>query len=102
VRFDGSNAWDERMEHVAKHLEKAAAGTEPPVQFGGDDDGTLVDWAASPAIGILRRGEKGKWALQNPLKAPGYPVTPVSEDDDDDDDDEYDEDADAEGEEVDE
>ncbi|KAI1425067.1 hypothetical protein F5Y12DRAFT_400528 [Xylaria sp. FL1777] len=91
VRFDGTNAWDERMEHVAKHLEKAAAGTEPPVKFGGDTDGTLVDWATSPAIGILRRGEKGRWALQNPLKATGYPVPPVAAVQDD-------EDVDAEGE----
>ena len=78
VRFDGTNAWDERMEHVAKHLEKAAAGTEPPVKFGGDTDGTLVDWATSPAIGILRRGEKGRWTLQNPLKATCFPILPVS------------------------
>ncbi|GAW21472.1 hypothetical protein ANO14919_109910 [Xylariales sp. No.14919] len=98
VRFDGTNAWDERMEHVAKHLEKAAAGAEPPVQFGGDTDFTLVDWATSPAIGILRRGDKGRWALQNPLKATGYPVSPpVAATGDEDD-----EDADAEGEEVDE
>ncbi|KAI0535323.1 hypothetical protein GGR58DRAFT_445670 [Xylaria digitata] len=90
VQFDGTNAWDERMEHVAKHLEKAAAGTEPPVQFGGETDCTLVDWATSPAIGILRRGDKGRWALQNPLKATGYPVSPIVTDDD--------EDADAEGE----
>jgi hypothetical protein len=95
VRFDGANAWDERMEHVAKHLEKAAAGAEPPVRFGGDNDGTLVDWATSPAIGILRRGDKGRWALQNPLKATAHPVAPVAEEDEDD------EDADAEGEEVD-
>ncbi|TGJ80359.1 hypothetical protein E0Z10_g8410 [Xylaria hypoxylon] len=96
VRFDGVNAWDERMEHVAKHLEKAAAGIEPPVPFGGDTDSTLVEWATSPAIGILRRGDKGRWALQNPLKATGYPISPVAADDEDD------EDADAEGEEVDE
>ncbi|KAI0425948.1 hypothetical protein F5Y09DRAFT_79972 [Xylaria sp. FL1042] len=89
VRFDGANAWDERMEHVAKHLEKAAAGTESPVKFGGDTDGTLVDWATSPAIGILRRGEKGRWALQNPLKPTGYPISPVIAE-------EHEEDADAE------
>ncbi|KAI1348892.1 hypothetical protein F5Y01DRAFT_195819 [Xylaria sp. FL0043] len=89
VRFDGANAWDERMEHVAKHLEKAAAGTEPPVKFGGDTDCTLVNWATSPAIGILRRGEKGRWALQNPLKATGYPIPPATTE-------EHDEDADAE------
>ncbi|KAI0206117.1 hypothetical protein F4808DRAFT_192327 [Astrocystis sublimbata] len=105
VRFDGSNAWDDRMEHVAKHLEKAAAGGEPPLQFSGDADGTLVDWATSPAIGILKREDKGRWVLQNPLKiaAGGFtapvpvPVPPptIGEDDED-------SDADAEGELVDE
>ncbi|KAI0445325.1 hypothetical protein F4803DRAFT_167588 [Xylaria telfairii] len=87
VRFDGSNAWDERMEHVAKHLEKAASGAEPPLRFGGDTDGTLVDWATSPAIGILRREDKGRWALQNPLKATAsYPVpAPVAEEEEDED-----------------
>ncbi|KAI1179234.1 hypothetical protein F4777DRAFT_503603 [Nemania sp. FL0916] len=96
VRFDGASAWDDRMEHVAKHLEKVAIGAEPPMRFGGDDDNTLIDWATSPAIGILRRGDKGKWTLQNPLKATGYslpPMTVVNGDD---------EDVDAEGEEVDE
>lgn len=97
MRFDGSTAWDDRMEHVAKHLEKAAAGLEPQVQFGGDNDGTLVDWATSPAIGILRKGDKGRWVLQNPLKCSESPADSVVDDDDDDNDDE---DADAEGEEV--
>lgn len=98
VKFDGTNAWDDRMEHVAKHLEKIAAGTEPSMQFGGDNDSTLVDWATSPAIGILRREAKGRWTLQNPLRATGYPVpsAPAADDRDDED-----EDADAEGEEVD-
>ncbi|KAI8624413.1 hypothetical protein F5Y19DRAFT_480585 [Xylariaceae sp. FL1651] len=98
VQFDGPTAWDDRMEHVAKHLEKAAAGTEPPVQFGENDD-TLINWATSPAIGILRRGDKGKWILQNPLKSTGHAILAVAKDEDDNDDDE---DADAEGEEVDE
>ncbi|KAI0408843.1 hypothetical protein F4802DRAFT_546690 [Xylaria palmicola] len=96
VRFDGANAWDDRMEHVAKHLEKAATGAEPPLQFGGEADNTLVDWATSPAIGILKRGDKGRWTLQNPLKATGHPVPLAIVED------EYDEDVDAEGEEVDE
>ncbi|KAI0873209.1 hypothetical protein GGS24DRAFT_464532 [Hypoxylon argillaceum] len=98
VAFQGASAWDDRMEHVAKHLEKVAAGEEPPLPFGGDNDATLVDWATSPEIGILRRGEKGGWMLQNPLKATGYyPVPPVvvnqrQEEEEDDDD------PDAEGE----
>lgn len=94
MQFDGPTAWDDRMEHVAKHLEKVAVGSEPPMRFGGDDDNTLMNWATSPAIGILRKGENGRWALQNPLKATGYSIPPVTmgiEDDNDD--------ADAEGEE---
>lgn len=101
VKFDGTNAWDDRMEHVAKHLEKIAAGTEPSMQLGGDDDSTLVDWATSPAIGILRREAKGRWTLQNPLKATGYLVPSVPAAPVDDDRGDEDEDADAEGEEVD-
>ncbi|KAJ8133222.1 hypothetical protein O1611_g397 [Lasiodiplodia mahajangana] len=97
VQFNGNNAWDDRMEHVAKHLEKVAAGLEPPMPFGGEDDRTLVDWATSPEIGILRRDEKGRWSLQSPLKSTGYPVVPVIMEQEEDD-----EDADAEGEEVDE
>ncbi|KAI1121142.1 hypothetical protein F5Y10DRAFT_256947 [Nemania abortiva] len=96
VQFNGNNAWDDRMEHVAKHLEKVAAGVEPPMPFGGENDRTLMDWATSPEIGILRRDEKGRWLLQSPLKATGYPVAPVIVEQEDD------EDADAEGEEVDE
>ncbi|KAI2623751.1 hypothetical protein GGS21DRAFT_331230 [Xylaria nigripes] len=91
AQFEGSNAWDDRMEHVAKHLEKAAAGLEPPVPFGSETDDSLIDWATSPAIGILRKGDKGKWTLQNPLKA--YTHTTLSAN-------EGCEDADAEGEEI--
>ncbi|KAI1439108.1 hypothetical protein GGR50DRAFT_1206 [Xylaria sp. CBS 124048] len=94
ARFDGRNAWDDRMEHVAKHLEKAAAGTEPPVPFGSETDESLINWATSPEIGILRRGDNGRWTLQNPLKVDGYhSAMPATEGN---------EDADAEGEEIDE
>ncbi|KAI0102779.1 hypothetical protein GGR51DRAFT_279205 [Nemania sp. FL0031] len=96
MQFNGNTAWDDRMEHVAKHLEKVAAGVEPPMPFGGENDRTLVDWATSPEIGILRRDEKGRWTLQSPLKSTGYPIVPVKVEQEDD------EDADAEGEEVDE
>lgn len=88
ARFDGANAWDERMEHVAKHLEKAAAGAEPQLRFDGDTDSTLVEWATSPAIGILRRGDNSRWMLLKPLETTGYPApvaaTPVKEEDDED------------------
>lgn len=94
AKFDGTNAWDERMEHVAKHLEKAAAGTEPQMRFDGDTDSTLVEWATSPAIGILRRGDNGRWTLLKPLETTGYPAPVLATPDRDEDD----EDADAEGE----
>ncbi|KAI1325115.1 hypothetical protein F5Y16DRAFT_278762 [Xylariaceae sp. FL0255] len=92
-QFDGQNAWDDRMEHVAKHLEKSAAGTEPPLRFGADTDATLIDWAANPAVGILRRGSNGNWALQNPLKVSSGKVAVAIQAPH-----EVDEDADAEGE----
>lgn len=70
ARFEGPNAWDDRMEHVAKHLEKAVVGggSEPPIEFGGDDDGTLTEWATRADVAIIERGERGRWRLRNPLK----------------------------------
>ncbi|ORY59450.1 uncharacterized protein BCR38DRAFT_351160, partial [Pseudomassariella vexata] len=68
TQFDGKAAWDDRMEHVAKHLEKAATGSESPVSFGGDHDSTLTDWAARPEVAIVKRDDRGRWRLNNPLK----------------------------------
>ncbi|XXH03549.1 hypothetical protein Hte_009954 [Hypoxylon texense] len=68
ARFEGPNAWDDRMEHVAKHLEKAVSGAEPPIEFGGENDGTLIEWATRTDVAIIERGERGKWCLRNPLK----------------------------------
>ncbi|OAQ97189.1 hypothetical protein LLEC1_00965 [Akanthomyces lecanii] len=53
--FHGPNAWDDRMEHVALHLERAASGDEPPVAFGGPGDWTLTDWAASEGVNVTRQ-----------------------------------------------
>jgi hypothetical protein len=93
AQFDGPSAWDERMEHVAKHLDGAAPGSVPPISFGGNNDKTLVEWAARPDVSIIRRGDNGNWELHNPLKPNGSTKreTVVSDDDED-----------AEGEEVDE
>ncbi|KAI1494996.1 hypothetical protein F5X96DRAFT_676062 [Biscogniauxia mediterranea] len=93
AQFNGSNAWDDRMEHVAKHLEKAAAGTEPPIKFGGEYDKTLTDWATSSSVAIITKGDGGRWELRNPLKPSLASRRDPIEDN---------EDADAEGEEVDE
>lgn len=92
ARFDGSNAWDERMEHVAKHLEKAVTGSEPPIEFGGAHDETLMEWATRPEIAIVERGERGKWRLRNPLKTNGGLIVGAVAD--------HNGDEDAEGEEV--
>ncbi|EEY14244.1 conserved hypothetical protein [Verticillium alfalfae VaMs.102] len=66
--FSGANAWDERMEHVAKHLEKASEGREPMLSFGGDEDPTLTNWAASPEVGVVRKTDAGDWELMHPLR----------------------------------
>ncbi|RYP78416.1 hypothetical protein DL771_000601 [Monosporascus sp. 5C6A] len=71
VKFEGTNAWDERMEHVAKHLDRAGLGVESPISFGGDHDSTLIEWATRPDVSIIRRDGKGRWELHNPLKPAG-------------------------------
>ncbi|KFH44717.1 hypothetical protein ACRE_044670 [Hapsidospora chrysogenum ATCC 11550] len=63
-QFVGENAWNERMEHVARHLERAAAGKEYPVQFGGAGDPSLTDWAESPGVDVVRR-VAGGWELNS-------------------------------------
>ncbi|KAH8178869.1 C2H2 finger domain-containing protein [Sarocladium implicatum] len=66
--FHGANAWDERMEHVACHLGRAASDKEPDVSFGGDHDRTLTDWAASADVGVTVPLAGGGWQHRNPLK----------------------------------
>ncbi|KAH7632647.1 hypothetical protein B0T09DRAFT_77914 [Sordaria sp. MPI-SDFR-AT-0083] len=96
--FKGTEAWDQRMEHVAKHLEKSAAATassslfttfaastvssspnitehngeEDKVEFGGENDKTLTEWASSREVGIIRRVNGGKWTTRDPLKRRGH------------------------------
>ncbi|OTB09121.1 hypothetical protein M426DRAFT_132920 [Hypoxylon sp. CI-4A] len=95
ARFDGANAWDDRMEHVARHLEKAVAGSEQPIEFGGAHDDTLLDWATRPDIAIIERGgDKGRWKLRNPLRSSGGRMVEITVD--------REGEEDAEGEEVDE
>ncbi|KAJ9165307.1 Zinc finger protein ZIC 5 [Coniochaeta hoffmannii] len=59
--FKGADAWDLRMEHVAKHLESGDCGE---VRFGGPQDTTLVEWAGSPEVGVIVRSG-GEWVLAN-------------------------------------
>lgn len=51
VSFEGDGAWDERMEHFARHAERG----EP-----GDVDGGLVDWAVREGV---VRSVGGRWEL---------------------------------------
>jgi hypothetical protein len=99
AQFHGANAWDERMEHVAKHLDKAAAGLEEPTAFGGPGDQTLTLWAARPDVAIVvPSATPSGYAMNNPLrpdKVSRARVQPVAGPD-------YEGDEDAEGEEVDE
>ncbi|KAK4168883.1 zinc finger protein ZIC 5 [Cladorrhinum sp. PSN259] len=65
--FEGRDAWDMRMEHVAKHLEK-----EKGVEFGGANDETLTRWAGSESVGIIvTSGVNGGWELKKPLEKQG-------------------------------
>ncbi|KAK7923201.1 hypothetical protein PG985_007272 [Apiospora marii] len=66
--FKGAGAWDEHMEHLAKHLEKAATGIEQRVVFDGENHPTLVAWASRPDVAIIVPSGNGGWVLNNPLK----------------------------------
>ncbi|PKS07532.1 hypothetical protein jhhlp_006136 [Lomentospora prolificans] len=65
IEFRSATAWDDRMEHVAKHLDKAG---EPRVVFGGAQDFTLTEWAADPSVNIVRAVGVDRWELVVPLK----------------------------------
>lgn len=67
--FSGTDAWDQRMEHVAKHLEKAATGAEDPVVFGGPTDPSLMDWVTKPEVAVVRKVDAETWMLNNPLRS---------------------------------
>lgn len=56
--FEGTNAWDERMEHVGKHLERVAAAGERDVGSIVDQgrDRYLVEWALKEGIIEVRGG----------------------------------------------
>lgn len=73
--FRGRDAWNQYMEHLAKHMDRAAQGGEGRVVFGGPGDDTLVEWAAREDVAIIvpkndagdQDGE-GEWVLKAPLK----------------------------------
>jgi hypothetical protein len=62
VVFEGGNCWDDRMEHVGKHLEKAALSTgQNKLVVEQQDDKFLVDWALRE--GIIERKLSGGYRL---------------------------------------
>lgn len=63
-----TKTWDNRMEHVAVHLERAASGEEPAVLFGGSNDVELTEWASSPNVNVIELTAEG-WKTCQPLKA---------------------------------
>ncbi|KAL8392059.1 hypothetical protein RB595_002313 [Gaeumannomyces hyphopodioides] len=86
--FEGSNAWDERMEHLAKHLEAAARGDQPAVPLasgaGAEPDRSLIEWASRPDVAIIvpyattGGGARTQWVLNNPLKPSGAAVMAIT------------------------
>ncbi|KAG0645061.1 hypothetical protein D0Z07_9273 [Hyphodiscus hymeniophilus] len=63
--FEGATCWDDRMEHVGKHLEKAAAstgGSKFTVEQG--DDEMLVSWGLRERI--IERKAGGGYKLCGP------------------------------------
>ncbi|PMD25521.1 hypothetical protein NA56DRAFT_546282, partial [Hyaloscypha hepaticicola] len=53
--FEGSSCWDDRMEHVGKHLEKAAGSS---AEIRQESDGLLVQWAVREGI-VESKGGNG-------------------------------------------
>ncbi|KAK3899543.1 hypothetical protein C8A05DRAFT_18028, partial [Staphylotrichum tortipilum] len=62
VAFDGTELWEEYMQHVAEHLKGGM------VMFGGKGFEMLVQWASHPDVAIIERAEGGQWVLKNPPK----------------------------------
>ncbi|KAL3608359.1 hypothetical protein FPOAC2_03354 [Fusarium poae] len=76
--FDnGPRTWDNRMEHVAIHLERAANNKEPPVVFGGDNDEALTQWASQPDVRVIAATATG-WATCQPLRAARMEISKLS------------------------
>ncbi|KAB5572685.1 hypothetical protein GE09DRAFT_1217235 [Coniochaeta sp. 2T2.1] len=59
AEFRGKDSWDQRMEHVARHLESGDRGN---VEFGGVEDETLTGWAGRGDVGVIV-WEGGRWVL---------------------------------------
>ncbi|KAK0613471.1 hypothetical protein B0T14DRAFT_498954 [Immersiella caudata] len=62
TEFNSPEAWDQRMEHVARHLDAASQGREASVVFGGEHDTCLTEWAGREEVAIIER-DGGRWVL---------------------------------------
>ena len=61
AKFNGPSTWDERLEHIGKHMEATKKDNEEPVDpKDWQEDSALHDWLARE--GIIARAGKG-WAL---------------------------------------
>ncbi|KAF4974063.1 hypothetical protein FZEAL_8996 [Fusarium zealandicum] len=78
---NGSKTWDNRMEHVAVHLERAASGEESPVLFGNAGDEALTDWASDLRVQVIER-TRGGWKICQPLKAARIELSKIPDFDD--------------------
>ncbi|KAK4131335.1 hypothetical protein BT67DRAFT_464367 [Trichocladium antarcticum] len=78
AEFRGDDAWNQRMEHVAKHLERHAAGGNSTdhdapgagglLPGGGAADHSLVGWAGRRDVAVIVRDGRGGWALNTLLR----------------------------------
>ncbi|KAI6355618.1 hypothetical protein MCOR25_008148 [Pyricularia grisea] len=66
-QFMGVDAWDLRMEHLARHFEAAGKGEEPPVPSTGEADPSLIQWASDENVAVVVKCGT-QWVLNNPLK----------------------------------
>lgn len=68
--FSGRSAWDDRMEHVADHIQRGSWPGEDPVVFSaGGIDPSLTKWAARPDVNIVERVDD-EWKLVSPTSFP--------------------------------
>lgn len=72
MEFRGPDAWDQRMEHVSRHLDRAARGDEPKVVIGGEHDELFVKWASEDNVRIIVRSG-GQWVLASKIDGESPP-----------------------------
>jgi hypothetical protein len=59
-RWEGGTAWEERMEHVARHREEK--GEWKGEESWSEKDGGLLEWAIQE--GVVRENGEGGWTLE--------------------------------------